>query len=156
MGGAAPRGGCRARRRGRALAALAVPGQPDDPGGRALRPRPAAAFLHPDSGAACLVSALVPAAPPDDPRDTARAVRAYAREVREALSARKVDQGAFRVGGWSVTQLRIVGPGEVVYRLLLSAPRRPPVQLDYLLPAAAFREEVVKLESSIGSIAGAE
>ncbi len=113
--------------------------------------RPAAAFLQQETGATCLLSTLSSASVPLNVRQTMRAVRGYVQEIRKALPGARVDEGTFPVDAWSAVQPRIVEPRAVIYRLILLAPRHPSLQVDYLLPAASFQKEIVKLESSIGS-----
>ncbi len=121
------------------------------PGG-AFRVQPEAAFRQPGNGSLCLLSLLEPAAP-GGVSAPLRAIQEYVLELRDALQGGRVEEGRFEVGGFQVVQLRIVDARSVLYRLILSSAADPRlVQIDYLLPRAVFQEEVVKLESSIGSI----
>jgi hypothetical protein len=137
-----------------ARAALA---QPAGPGAGVFQIRLLAAFRHPQNGSLCLLSGLEPAAaagagPPATAETPARDIAAYVLELMDAFRGKRVEEGRFEVDVYRVVQLRIVDERSAVYKLIVSAREGAPFQIDYIIPRDALQEEIVKLESSIGSL----
>jgi hypothetical protein len=61
-------------------------------------------------------------------------------------------RGTFLLNGMEVTQLRYLRNGRVSFTLIFSSPNEDVMQLDYSIPAAAYEDEGIKLESSIGTL----
>lgn len=131
--------------------------QPADSGAGVFQIRLLAAFRHPQNGSQCLLSGLEPAAaagagPAATAGAPARDIETYVLELADAFRGNRVEEGRFEVDVYRVIQLRIVDERSAVYKLIVSAREGAPFQIDYIIPRDALPEEIVKLESSIGSL----
>jgi len=61
-------------------------------------------------------------------------------------------RGTFLLNGIEVTQFRFLRNGRVSFTLIFSSPESDVMQLDYSIPATAYEDEGLKLESSIGTL----
>lgn len=62
-----------------------------------------------------------------------------------------VTKGSFSVGGVKVVQYRVITPDIIAFKLFCLIDTTY-YQIDYLLPAGIYQDEIRKVESSIGSI----
>ncbi len=83
-------------------------------------------------------------------------LRAYVDEYEQLLVPPEEDQlrarTHFTVNGIDVTQIRHMQGGRISFTLVFTAPDGNVVQLNYSIPPAAYEDEGVKLESSVGTI----
>lgn len=107
-------------------------------------------FLHTDTLSFAALSAIA--------RDGSRIAERseYIESFETALGPAGDDdiraQGTFLLNGIEVTQFRFLRNGRVSFTLIFSAPDKDVMQLDYSIPAAAYEDEGIKLESSIGTL----
>lgn len=85
---------------------------------------------------------------------SAYAEAAYAEAVEAAGSGDDpvAARAEYTVNGIAVTQFRRLADDRIVFTLLFEATDGRLLQLDYSIPVEHYQEEIVKLESSIGSL----
>ena len=106
---------------------------------------PETGFFHDKNGSTCIISAV-------ENGGDQNALEAYILLLKEALAEDDIVQSSFSVDAYKVTQLRLVNPQSVSFILLLRDQAGSLIQIDYIIPANAYESEIIKIESSIGSI----
>ncbi len=110
--------------------------------------KPLAVFLRPEDASVLLVSSMELNEDSD--------AKAYADRLRERFGA--IREGRFQVNGLEITQFLLQPKGKVNFKLLVTAKNAPTghsdhrLQLDYVVPQAAWMSQVHAVESSIGSL----
>jgi hypothetical protein len=75
----------------------------------------------------------------------------FERRLKLSSQSEDVVRGTFSVNGIKVVQYRIITPGVIAFKLFCLVGGGY-YQIDYLMPTGVYREEIHKVESSIGSI----
>jgi hypothetical protein len=97
-------------------------------------------------GASCVISKFM-----HDPRVFDLLNESFEQRLKFTSQSDDVVRGTFSVNGVKVVQYRIITPEVIAFKLFCLI-EDTYYEIDYLLPKNAYREEIRKVESSIGSI----
>jgi hypothetical protein len=107
-------------------------------------------FLHTETLSFAALSTISLAGEPVEALDH------YVDSFAAALSGQDDDEirarSVIRINDLEVTQFRHTLAGRVTFTLIFRSPRGTVAQLDYSIPANAYEDEAIKLESSIGTL----